>query len=325
VLVAVVLSFLFLGIISTLWSNSTASPKKPSISHGTNQLATFGDETQIIFPYPSQTSLTSIVICNYAGEDYWYQGKETGKEIHIPSVKMGDTCKSIPLSEACKDSSCWQRGNVKPCSAAESCTERQITAGVNVISGGGGSSTCIIRCPNSKLMCQAATAVFISPADCEDVKVIPQSSTTSLFPAPYSNLPLLAFPYPSNIKPSSVAICNHSGKRYWYSWDDSTETQWLHGPGHTMIPPLQPGEKCLEVETALSWHRGFIAPCPKTEKECFRQNVRSVVAGVNVLHASQSGQAACVVHCNAAVDTCRTASVVMISPSKCERVRVTAG
>ena len=67
----------------------------------------------------------------------------------------------------------------------------------------------------------------------------------------------------------------------------------------------RPGQKCQRVETGVSWHRGFIAPCPKSDKRCFRQSVRSVTAGVNVLHIPGGGQGTCIVHCDAAVDTCR--------------------
>ena len=63
------------------------------------------------------------------------------------------------------------QGKVKPCSSAESCTARDVTAGVNVIAGGAGSATCIVKCPQSNLMCQASTVVFISPSDCQDVQV----------------------------------------------------------------------------------------------------------------------------------------------------------
>lgn len=38
---------------------------------------------------------------------------------------------------------------------------------------------------------------------------------------------------------------------------------------------------------------------------CFRQSVRSVTAGVNVVHLPGGGQGTCIVHCDAAVDTCR--------------------
>ena len=27
------------------------------------------------------------------------------------------------------------------------------------------------------------------------------------------------------VVPSSVIICNHSGERYWYAWDDGTGTK----------------------------------------------------------------------------------------------------
>jgi hypothetical protein len=74
----------------------------------------------------------------------------------------------------------------------------------------------------------------------------------------------------------------------------------------TNIALGQAGQKCQRVETGVSWHRGFIAPCPKSDKRCFRQSVRSVTAGVNVLHIPGGGQGTCIVHCDAAVDTCRS-------------------
>ena len=49
-------------------------------------------------------------------------------------------------------------------------------------------------------------------------------------------------PMCAQVVPSSVIICNHSGERYWYAWDDATEQAWKTGPGHTMVPPLEPGE-----------------------------------------------------------------------------------
>lgn len=280
-----------------------------------------------MFHYPYDAGLSAVVICNHAGKDFWFEGQAGGKDVHVPAVMMGEKCTVVPLSEACKDATCFHRGDVKPCSGTQTCgaQTRQVTAGVNVVSGGEGSATCVVHCPLSNLMCQASTVVFISPSNCQDVQVVPSSNVPALFPAPYNNLPTLMFPYPKKVVPASVIICNHSGERYWYAWDDATEKDWMSGPGHTMVLPLQPGEACQRVETAVSWHRGFLAPCPKSDKRCFRQSVRSVTAGVNVLHVPGGGQGTCIVHCDAAVDTCRTASVVVISPSLCERVKVTAG
>jgi len=72
------------------------------------------------------------------------------------------------------------QGKVKPCSSTQSCTERDVTAGVNVIAGGSGSATCIVKCPHSNLMCQASTVVFISPSECQDVQVSSLSVCLSL-------------------------------------------------------------------------------------------------------------------------------------------------
>eukprot|EP00802_Teleaulax_amphioxeia_P011086 Tamp_11116.p1 GENE.Tamp_11116~~Tamp_11116.p1 ORF type:complete len:309 (+),score=29.16 Tamp_11116:747-1673(+) len=286
---------------------------------------TFSDTHSAVTFCVRQHALTNAYAHTRTGRDYWFEGADGGKGVHVPPVMMGEKCTTVPLSEACKDATCFHRGKVKPCSSAESCTARDVTAGVNVIAGGAGSATCIVKCPQSNLMCQASTVVFISPSDCQDVQVTPAQTSPDLFPAPYNNLPTLMFPYPQKVYPSSVIICNHSGERYWYAWDDATEQAWQNGAGHTLVPPLQPGQKCQRVETGVSWHRGFIAPCPKSDKRCFRQSVRSVTAGVNVLHIPGGGQGTCIVHCDAAVDTCRTASVVVISPSQCERVKVTAG
>ena len=61
------------------------------------------------------------------------------------------------------------------------------------------------------------------------LQVTPSMASPDLFPAPYSNLPILMFPYPKKVEPASVIICNHSGERYWYAWDDATEKAWENG------------------------------------------------------------------------------------------------
>ena len=255
---------------------------------------------------------------------------------------------------------------------------------MNLVSSGvDGGAVCSVRCPLSKLNCEASTVAFISPAQCQQVSVLPHTATPpTLFPAPYSAIPSIAFPYPKGVVSSSVARRAAPHPRRAAPAPRRTRAHALTaaaragGPGgylqllgrallvrvgrldrgqvdrragvrpeprappprprpvamtfctlcrHALVPPIEPGRPCQAVETAVSWHRGFIAPCPKSDKTCFHTNVRTVTAGVNVIHQPSGGQAACLVHCDAPVDTCRTAAVVVISPSRCERVRVTAG
>lgn len=61
-----------------------------------------------------------------AGKDYWFEGSDGGKGVHVPPVMMGEKCTTVPLSHACKDPTCFHRGNVKPCSDAQTCTARQV-------------------------------------------------------------------------------------------------------------------------------------------------------------------------------------------------------
>ena len=322
----------FLALMMFLYTGKDDKKQGASRPHGSARTGTFAgklaimsEQTQIVFPYPYDAGLSAVVLCNYAGKDYWFEGAADQSVVQVPPVMMGEHCSMVALSQACKDKTCFHRGSVKPCTGTQTCSSHQVTAGINVVSGGSGSATCTVNCPLSDVMCKASTVVIISPANCQNVQVTSLTNAPELFPAPYNNLPTLMFPYPKKVVPSSVIICNHSGERYWYAWDDATEQDWTNGPGHTMVQPLQPGQSCQRVETAVSWHRGFLSPCPKSEKRCFRQSVRSITAGVNVLHLPGGGQGTCIVHCDAAVDTCRTAAVVVISPSQCERVKVTAG
>ena len=137
---------------------------------------------------------------------------------------------------------------------------------MNLVSSGvDGGAVCSVRCPLSKLNCEASTVAFISPAQCQQVSVLPHTATPpTLFPAPYSAIPSIAFPYPKGVVSSSVArraaphprraapartrsqplraradqvvICNYSGERFWYAWDDSTEAKWTDGPGCAQSP-----------------------------------------------------------------------------------------
>jgi len=279
----------------------------------------------IAFPYPADASLSAILICNHAGKPYYFVGEMGGEAHVIEPVMMGGQCTAIPITAACKDASCFRRGTLRPCADGH-CAMREVTAGVNIISQGTGSGICTVDCPLTTLMCRAATVAFISPVNCQSVSEHTGSHVAPRFEPPYSVLPLMQFPYPqSALKPSSVIVCNYSPQSYWYTWDDSSESKWKDGPGHALVAPLRPAQPCQMVETALSWHRGFVAPCPKGEAACFMSHVKSVTAGVNVLYPPGEGQSTCTVHCNAAIDVCKTASVVVISPTRCERVQVTAG
>lgn len=168
----------FVALVTSLYASKKAANKGAPVKHvavpkaGTNPLlAISGDQTTIIFPYPDDAGLSALVICNHAGLDYWFDGANGAKGVHVPPVMMGEKCTTVPLSEACKDATCFHRGTLKPCSESQTCTTRQVTAGVNVIAGGSGSATCVVKCPHSNLMCQASTVVFISPAECQDVQV----------------------------------------------------------------------------------------------------------------------------------------------------------
>jgi hypothetical protein len=288
-----------------------------------------------------------MVVCNYMGKPYTFTGEDelpistsgaTGKYIvKINPVQIGEMCTTIPMAKTCESSTCWKRGTINGGDGA-----KQITAGVNVISRiSAGESVCTVRCPSSRLLCEAQTVVFIAPVHCRQVKVLPSTEPdpeARLAPAqdrlinPYHALPSVNFPYPGGVAPTTVTICNYASEAYWYSWDDSTEKQWEQGPGHRSIPPLTDRSKaCVQVETAVSWHRGFVAPCPKDQAACYKQNVRSITAGVNLIdpvgvpgHGLSGLSGECRVECTAAVSVCETATVVYIAPARCAQVQVTA-
>ena len=70
-----------------------------------------------------------------------------------------------------------------------------------------------------------------------------RSLPLGLCPRPAPSFHFSVFPFLNEFVHSlKVIICNHSGERYWYAWDDATEQAWKTGPGHTMVPPLEPGE-----------------------------------------------------------------------------------
>ena len=54
----------------------------------------------------------------------------------------------------------------------------------------------------------------------------------------------------------------------------------------------------------------------------WRAAAQEVHAGVNVVNAGKAGQGLCTVECRADKDTCRTTTVVFISPVKCDKVHV---
>jgi hypothetical protein len=44
-----------------------------------------------------------------AGIDYYFEGADGGKSVHVPPVMMGEQCTTVPLSDACKDATCFHR------------------------------------------------------------------------------------------------------------------------------------------------------------------------------------------------------------------------
>jgi hypothetical protein len=44
-----------------------------------------------------------------AGIDYYFEGADGGKFVHVPPVMMGELCTTVPLSDACKDATCFHR------------------------------------------------------------------------------------------------------------------------------------------------------------------------------------------------------------------------
>ena len=82
--------------------------------------------------------------------------------------------------------------------------------------------------------CKTNSVVYISPAHCGYVQVLPTETEVVEFPPPYQALPKLVFPYPTQWQPypgassqgltdTTITICNWSGHDYWFSTGDSTD------------------------------------------------------------------------------------------------------
>uniref|UniRef100_A0A7S0ERX5 Uncharacterized protein n=1 Tax=Hanusia phi TaxID=3032 RepID=A0A7S0ERX5_9CRYP len=293
---------------------------------------------QILFPYPKGADKMSITLCNFADRTYYYKGGKRGSEkVALPSVGVGETCMSIPLDQACKDEVCWERGAVAPCET-RSCflnSAKAVTAGISVVSSGQGSAVCTVICTAPKAECKTMTTVYIAPAHCSYVQVLPSAVDLVEFPAPYNNMPKVVFPYPTKWKPgpesstrklspTTISICNWGYEDYWFSTGDSTDEAWKHGAGHVLVKPIgRGGEGCVVVNAEeLSWKRGYIAPCPSGESSCARILAQEVHAGVNVVNPAEAGQALCNVECASDSSVCKTTTVILISPVKCDKVHV---
>uniref|UniRef100_A0A7S4HBQ3 Uncharacterized protein n=1 Tax=Guillardia theta TaxID=55529 RepID=A0A7S4HBQ3_GUITH len=293
---------------------------------------------QILFPYPKRADRMSITLCNYADRTYFYKGGKKGSEkVAVPSVGVGEACMSIPLDQACKDEVCWERGAVAPCET-RSCflnSAKAVTAGISVVSSGQGSAVCTVVCTASKAECKTTTAVYIAPAHCAYVQVLPSAVDLVEFPAPYDSMAKVVFPYPTKWKPgpgsstrklspTTISICNWGYEDYWFSTGDSTDEAWKHGAGHVLVKPIGRGtDGCVVVNAEqLSWKRGYIAPCPSGEASCARILAQEVHAGVNVVNPTEAGQALCNVECASDASVCKTTTVILISPVKCDKVHV---
>ena len=168
--------------------------------------------SEVLFPYPSEAGSGSVVICNYSGKRY-YWGKSGIGDTAVESVEKGGRCTAMPLEEACSDSVCWHRGWVSPCKS-QSCfkgSARQVNAGIDVVSSGGGKGVCTVICTAEKDMCKTSTVVYIAPLHCTYVQVVHSSLSIIDFPPPYENLPKITFPYPRpSLDGTSIYICNYS-------------------------------------------------------------------------------------------------------------------
>mmetsp|Transcript_66278 Transcript_66278/g.138138 ORF Transcript_66278/g.138138 Transcript_66278/m.138138 type:complete len:598 (-) Transcript_66278:79-1872(-) len=308
-----------------------AKSQAGSAAHSSMMSGVTAPPTTIFFPYPSSVSLNSVVICNYSGKKYYYEGKVEGVKHAVEPVELDGECTSFPLSDACQDNICWNRGTVAPCKSAHCHTTSatDVNAGIVVVPGGGaGRSDCHALCTAAQAQCETATLVIIAPAHCATVQILPmlisQLDATLDFPKPFTNLPKVTFPYPLNPDATSIFICNYSGQDFWFSTDDSTQTAWENAAGHMLVKPISRGGSCAVITTGEStWTRGYIAPCDAGETECKKSKGAEVHAGVNVINGEAEGVALCSVECHAAADMCQTATVVFLSPVKCDRVHVT--
>ena len=293
----------------------------------------------IMFPYPKEASADVVQICNYSGKRYYYQGgKEAAGMVTVESLNVGNKCQSIALADACASEDCWRRGHVAPCETGLCFvgSRKAVTAGITLVSTGDGAAVCTVVCMGTADACKTNSVVYISPAHCAYVQVLPTQTQVVDFPAPYDYLPKLVFPYPTEWTPfgggkavgltdTTITICNWSGHNYWFSTGDDTEEAWKHGAAATMVKALgkDGNNKCVVIKTAEeSWRRGYVAPCADGETVCARAAAQEVHAGVNVVNPSKGGVGLCTVECEASTDVCRTTTVVFISPAKCDKVHV---
>ena len=191
----------------------------------------------VMFPYPKEASARDVLICNYSGKRYYYQGgKEGAAMVSIDSMAVGDKCHAVGLAQACASADCWRRGHVAPCETGMCFTgsRKAVTAGITVVSTGEGSAVCTVVCMGTADQCKTNSVVYISPAHCGYVQVLPTQTQVVDFPPPYEYLPKLVFPYPTQwnaypgakaqgLTDTTITICNWSGHNYWYSTGDSTD------------------------------------------------------------------------------------------------------
>jgi hypothetical protein len=142
----------------------------------------------VMFPYPKEASARDVLICNYSGKRYYYQGaKEGAGLVSIESMAVGDKCHAVGLAQACASADCWRRGHVAPCETGMcfAGSRKAVTAGITVVSTGEGSAVCTVVCMGTADECKTNSVVYISPAHCAYVQVLPTQTQVVDFPPPY--------------------------------------------------------------------------------------------------------------------------------------------
>jgi len=190
--------------------------------------------------------------------------------------------------QACASQDCWRRGHVAPCETGMcfAGSRKAVTAGITVVSTGEGSAVCTVVCMGTQDECKTNSVVYISPAHCGYVQVLPTQTEVVEFPPPYQYLPKLVFPYPTQwnaypgAKPqgltdTTITICNWSGHNYWFSTGDSTDEVRCAVRRVEMRSVQMCCEKCSRWPLACSWSapsptlsptdpvpRGLLTLCP---------------------------------------------------------------